>query len=125
MKYLGIDYGDVRIGLSLAEHGSIAVPYTIVDNDEKFFDTLKDVIEHEKISDIVIGWPISLSGKTNERTAETENFITKLKSHVDIPTHKQDERLSSKLAQQQSSKLRIDDSAAAIILQNFLDNHDA
>ena len=49
-KILGIDYGDKRIGLALAEQGSIAVPYSILDNDSNILSNFKNIIIYRPLT---------------------------------------------------------------------------
>src|SRR3989344_219158 len=74
-KFLGIDYGDTYIGLALADRGHVAVPYTVVRYDKDFMDLLAKLVHDERITDLVVGWPLSMSGAENERTRKTEIFI--------------------------------------------------
>ncbi|MBI4090520.1 MAG: Holliday junction resolvase RuvX [Candidatus Komeilibacteria bacterium] len=122
-KYLGIDYGDVRIGLALADESNLALPFKIIDTDPKLWDTLEALLRSEGITDLVVGWPISMSGAENERTNKTGIFIAELERRFSLPVHKSDERLSTVAARKESSRARVDAQAAAHILQAYLDSH--
>lgn len=120
-KYLGLDFGDTRIGLALGQENSIAVPMKILlYNDKSFWSDLQTIIDSENIDAIVVGWPLSLSGKENERTQKTAEFIEKLESKIQRPVYKEDERLSTKVAGVAHNKKRLDALAASEILQTFL-----
>ncbi len=119
-KILGIDYGDKRIGLALAEQGSIAVPYSILDNDSNILSNLKNIIIKENIDIVVIGLPHSFSGKENERLSITKEFITSLENSLDIPIHTVDEQLTTQLYKKQGIKKDIDKHSATAILDTFL-----
>lgn len=135
-KYLGIDYGDVHIGLALAS-GLLAVPYTVVNNDQGFWKMLPQLISDEAITDIVVGWPVRMSGKEGSRTEKTSQFIERVRTRVALPVHRTDERLSTRIAHARSDAARargdarrarsaadrVDAVAAAEILQTFLDAH--
>lgn len=123
-RYLGIDYGDVRIGLALADESNLALPFKIIDTDAKLWDTLAAIRHSENITDFVVGWPVSMSGNENERTKKTEGFMQELKVRFALPVHKADERLSTAAAKKDTNKHRVDAEAASYILQSYLDSYD-
>lgn len=128
MKYLGIDYGDIRIGIAVSdEERKIAFPLLQISNDGfgMIAREIKKIIKKEKIAKIVIGLPISLRGQETAQTIKTKNFAKKLKKTVSVPVEFENEMLTTKIAGENSSKKSIDSSAAAIILQSYLDkmNH--
>lgn len=123
MKYLGIDYGQKKVGLSLSE-GQIASSYKVITihSLQEALSKVLQVIKQESVDQVVIGKPESgLSLKI------TQNFIAELKKY--IPVIEADETLSSFQAKNlmlelnKPKKLRQQDDsvAAAIILQNYLD----
>lgn len=139
-RFLGIDYGTKRIGVAISdEDGVLAFPKEIVPNDANTFKKFADIIKAENISEIVIGESVDFSGKLNALSARIEIFILELDERFKLPVHKQKEFLTSvearksgknkgSLTQSQShSKVkqiksgRIDASAAALILQRYLD----
>jgi putative Holliday junction resolvase len=144
MRFLGIDYGTKRIGVAISdEEGVLAFPKEIVLNDQNSLKRLGKIIEKESVKEIVVGESVDFSGKLNVLSARIEIFIKELENEFKLPIHKQKEFLTSvearrskdgkgSLNQAQShSKLkqiksgRIDASAAALILQRYLDkiNH--
>ena len=85
-KLLGIDYGDKRIGVALAE-GQIALPFGIIENrNSKFIiSELKEIIKQNDIDAIVIGIPYHLKQKQGGKRLEaTQEFIINLKENLDI-----------------------------------------
>ena len=140
MKFLGIDYGTKRIGIAISdEEGVLAFPKKIVLNDLNTFEKLDEIIKTENISEIVVGESVDFSGKLNILSARIEIFISELKDKFKLPINKQKEFLTSVEARKEGntkkslsqsqvhSKLkqiksgRIDASAAALILQRYLD----
>ncbi|RJQ35585.1 Holliday junction resolvase RuvX [Candidatus Parcubacteria bacterium] len=121
-RLLGIDYGDKNIGLALADLGSIALPYKIINNNgfEGIVSQLKKIIAAENIEVIVVGLPHSLSGETNERFVITRKFIDALTKELDIKIVGVDEQMTSKLYDKQGVKKDIDKHAAAAILDTYL-----
>ena len=127
-KILGIDYGDKRVGLSVAAFESMAIPYTIIENKSFSFllSELNKVIAEENITVVVVGLPRSLSGNSNERLVLTEKFITQLKQNLDLKIFTVDEQYTSKLYSQQGVKKDLDKYAATAILETWLaQNHHA
>ena len=140
MKFLGIDYGTKRIGVAISDEKKVlAFPKEIVLNDSSSLKKLEEIIKTENISEIIIGESIDFSGKLNALSARIEVFILELKNKFNLPIHKQKEFLTSVEARkaggnkkilsqsQVHSRLkqiksgRVDASAAALILQRYLD----
>lgn len=122
-KYLGVDWGEKRIGLALAEAGlSLALPFKTVDS----LPDLLAVIDLEEITDIVIGSPRKMSGEAANNPLWLD-FIGKLKNSTKLNIHFIDERLTSLAADarggRDKNKASRDEIAASIILQDFLDSH--
>ncbi len=140
MKYLGIDYGKKRIGLSISsEDGSIAFPKEIIINNKNIVQDVINIIKEEHIDNVVIGKSISLNGNDNLIQRGIDKFIKKLSQDFDGKIILQDERMSSLAAKshlygkgnienkkwtgKENKKRRnhVDAGAAAIILQRYLD----
>lgn len=122
-KYLGIDWGEKRIGLALAESETeIALPLATV-------GTLAEVlaaIEKEGVTDIVVGRPGKMSGAAADNPAWKE-FVRLLEERAGQPVIFFDERLSSLAADAlegtDKEKAERDEVAATIILQDYLDRN--
>ncbi|MCM2338986.1 MAG: Holliday junction resolvase RuvX [Burkholderiales bacterium] len=140
MRFLGIDYGTKRIGIAISdENGSLAFPKEIIFNDENTLRKIKDIIKKENIEELVIGESVDFSGKLNILSARIDIFISELKDNFDLPINKQKEFLTSMEARKagdnkrtlsqsqvhskvkQKKSGRVDASAAALILQRYLD----
>lgn len=140
MRFLGIDYGTKRIGIAISdEKGILAFPKEIILNDPNTLKKIDKIIKLENISEIVIGESVDFSGKLNALSARIEIFISELKEKFRLPIHKQKEFLTSVEARRSKNNLesfsqsqahskikqiksgRIDASAAALILQRYLD----
>ena len=139
-RFIGIDYGTKRIGIAISdENGTIAFPKEILANGQDTFGRLGILIKEENIKEIVVGESVDFSGKLNALSGRIEVFILELQERFKLPVHKQKEFLTSvearrskegKKAQespQSHSKVkqiksgRVDASAAALILQRYLD----
>ena len=121
MNYLGIDYGERKIGLAKASgETKIATPLATVFNDGEVFARIADIIKTENIDIIVIGIPISFDGSENEFAERIRKFGDEIGRITSKQVEFENEIFSSKIASQ-SSPDKADESSAAIILQSFLD----
>lgn len=124
MRYLGIDYGAKRIGLALSDQGAqFAFPHETIPNDATTIDRLRGIVKHEEVGAIVIGDARAANGVANPITEAAERFIETLRGlHIDV--HTVSEAWSSVEAARFAPKgaEHNDASAAAIILQRFLDS---
>ena len=122
MQYIGIDYGTKRVGIALSdEEGSFAFPKEIVATNEAV-DSITALTETGTITAIVIGESLANNGGENDILSHTRRFVEKLKTVVSIPIIFEREGFSSVEAHRyQTKKGNRDDSAAAVILQRFLD----
>jgi len=120
MIFLGIDYGSAKIGLAKASSETgIATPFCILKNDLTFETALHDIINDEAVDEIIVGHPLNLSGKPSDQTREVEAFADRIRLQFGKTVHLQDERFSTKSAV--AGKQGDDSSAAALMLQTFLD----
>jgi putative Holliday junction resolvase len=137
---MGIDYGTKRIGVAISdENGNLSFPREIVPNDVDAFKKIGDILKVENVSEIIIGESVDFSGRLNALSIRIEIFIKELETKFKLPIHKQKEFLTSVEARhskdskkdlspsQAHSRLkdkkrgRVDASAAALILQRYLD----
>ena len=131
-KYLGIDFGLKRIGLSITDKEKIfAFPLTTIEFHNAF-NFFKDLFFKEEVSKVIIGYPKRLSGVDSDIESSIKIFITKFKKQFpEIEIERFDERFTSKLAskaivssglgkKKRSDKSLIDKVSAAIILQDYL-----
>src|SRR3989344_7860763 len=141
MRYLGIDFGSKRVGLALSdESGTLAFPYSVLKNDKALLFEIERIVKEQKVKLIVIGESKDFNGTDNPIAKQAEDF----KKEVQAVTHKRVEyepefltsvqagrkqsrrpygsRGSGLRAQQRRNNDRLDASAAAIILQSYLDH---
>jgi putative Holliday junction resolvase len=134
-RILGFDYGLKRTGIAVSDELHITCsPVTTLDtNEENFLLNLQKLINEYKIKFAVVGIPFTKDGKKTEFIHEIEKFIQLLKSSFNLTVYTIDESFSSKKANQvmleinkkrnkRKQKGNIDKIAAALILQEFLDN---
>ena len=143
VRVLGIDYGQRRIGLALSDAtGLLARPWkTLVlqGGAARAADALATEIsrlqaEDEGLAAVVLGLPRRLSGEPTEQTAKVQKLANSLRGRLSIPLLLQDERLTSREAEQllaqrikdwKKRKALLDAAAAAVILQDYLDSRES
>lgn len=133
-RILGIDYGERRIGLAVSDPTHvIAQPLTtlIREDSEAWWEQLAAIIAEQEVEAIVVGYPRTLRGTASRQTEAVDQFIARLQDRESVPVHRFDERLTSaaarKALQQQGIKTghrkeAVDRTAAALMLQDYLDS---
>lgn len=133
-RILGIDFGSKRVGLALSDIGHIiASPYDTFKykSSSDLMERLVSLIEHLEVKKVVVGFPLGMKGQRTAQTIEVEKFVSDLKKHISIPIDLIDERLSSVEATRSLhrqgfkpslKKGLIDETAATIFLQTYLDS---
>lgn len=127
---VALDVGEKRIGVALADTGvRIAVPYDTIEVDGKEIENIIELVMSESASIVVVGYPRNQSGLPTLQTAYVEKFVESL-SELDAEIVFQDESLTSVMAEDQLkahgrpyTKGDIDAQAAAIILQDYIEEH--
>jgi putative Holliday junction resolvase len=133
-KYLSLDVGDVRIGVAKSDiMGMIATPLEVIDRRKtKAVKRIKELCEEHGTKSIVIGIPKSLDGTEKRQAEKVREFMEKLTKKIkDIEFIEIDERLSTVSADKMlqtngvkgaiNKRKTVDQVAAAIILQTYLD----
>ena len=131
-RYLGIDNGEKRVGLALSDPLKIiATPFRtlLVHNTNQVIRELDKIIDEQDVELIVVGNPLGMKGQQTAQTKQVIEFTDKLRK-IGHKVRLEDERLSSVSAKRimieqgiktGHNKELIDQTAAAIILQQFLD----
>ncbi len=122
MKYLGIDYGTKRVGVAISDDaGSFAFPKAICETRTAVAE-IADICKAERVEAIVIGESLASNGEPNELASLVQTFKAQLVVATTLPIYFEREGFSSFEAHRyQVDRGARDDSAAAIILQRFLD----
>jgi putative holliday junction resolvase len=135
LKVLAVDPGDKRIGLAISDPtGTIARPLSVISHTSKEIDAEKIVMmaEKEQAEMIIVGWPLDSEGNVGYRARKSKNFAVTIESKTKLPVKMWDESgttqaaLQSRIAMGVSRKKRkghLDDIAATILLQDYLDNY--
>lgn len=133
MRYLGLDLGKKTLGLAISDRtGLIASFYKSIryEDEDKLISELNDIIEREKIDILVLGLPKNMDNSEGFRAIETLEFKEKLEQEIDKDIVLQDERLSTRVAEnvlidadlsRKKRKKVIDGVSAVVILQAYLD----
>lgn len=134
MRYLGLDLGSRRLGISMSDRtGLIASSYKVITHNEeydKLVDEIVNIVKENSVEGIVLGLPKNMNNTIGEKAELSMEFKTKLENVLDIPVFLEDERLStveahhtmiSEGARRDKRKDNVDAVAATIILQRFLD----
>ena len=132
-RLLAIDYGEKRLGLAISDPNQIiSKPLkTIILSDSQYiYNELEKIISDYEIQKLIIGLPLGMDGKKTHQTSKVEAFEEDLQNKISIPVILFDERLSSVSAKKSlisqgiktgHNKSKIDQTAAAIFLQHYLD----
>lgn len=132
-RYIAFDYGTRRIGIAVTDSGAIVAAPECTCSPEDLPNVLKRLVEAEPCAGFVVGMPGLILGTTTDSTASIRAFVDQLrKAHPDLPVELVDEDDTSReasLAMVQSGmrkskrreKGQLDQIAATLILQRFLD----
>lgn len=133
-RYLGLDVGNRRIGVAVSDElGLTAQPVlTLVRKSSRRDDlrSLARLCRRFGVAGIVVGNPLHLDGGESPQAAKTKAFATELSELAGLPIHFWDERLTTREAHQilyeagkkrQEHRSVVDQVAATMILQGFLD----
>lgn len=129
MRFLGIDYGHKRIGLAISDpSAALAFPHSTIQTSEHSPDEIADLCKKELINGIVIGDSKNFKGEDNTIMKEARLFAELLKVKTGLPVSFEPEIMSTIQAERlqgraDAQKNTIDASAAAVVLQSFLDRH--
>lgn len=141
MRTLGIDVGERRVGLALSDPSdTLATPLRALQSSGGGARRLAALIarevdrlaaEEEGLGRIVVGLPVGLDGRPHAQTARVTTFVEALRRRTGVPIALQDERLTSREAERRLAlrepdwrrrKRRLDAAAAAVMLQDYLDD---
>jgi len=134
MRVMGIDYGSKRIGLALSdEMAMIAQPLDFVSAEplSNALERVASIVREKEVGKIVVGMPRNMDGSYGSAAEKTREFVGALQAKVSAPIRTWDERLTTVSANRalieagmsrQKRKTKVDQTAAAILLQSFLDS---
>ena len=123
MKRLGIDYGEKNVGVALSdEGGSLAFPKIVLPNDTTLLHSLLEIIKKEHVEEIVVGESRNFKGDENPIMKRIKIFKETLEEASGKRVVFEPELFSTQEAKRgQEEAKSLDASAAAIILQSYID----
>jgi putative pre-16S rRNA nuclease len=134
MRILALDHGTKRIGVALSDElKMIASPLEYIPAEPLagFLGRLKDIVREKHVELIIIGMPRNMDGSYGPAAIKAQEFVTVLADAITIPIKTLDERLTTVQAQRfliqgnlrrEKRKEKVDKTAAAILLQSYLDS---
>jgi putative Holliday junction resolvase len=123
MRVVALDYGSARCGVAVSDPtGTLATPLEPIlrPNTRKGFNRLLKAIREQAPATVVVGLPLSLSGRDSAQTREARTFAETLGNALNLPVELYDERFTTALAQQRPGTSAEDSRAAAILLEEWL-----
>ncbi len=133
MRVLAIDHGTRRMGIALSdETKTIAQPLEFIPSEpfHKFLERLKQIIREKEVDLVLVGIPRNMDGSYGPAALKVQEFVAVLRDAIPIAIKPWDERLTSVQAnrflieadvRRSKRKEKVDKTAAAILLQSFLD----
>src|SRR5215468_8698340 len=134
MRILALDHGTKRIGVAVSDElKMIAQPleYIPAEPFAKFLARLKEILRDKQVELILVGLPRNMDGSYGPAALKVQEFVAALRDAVTVPIQTWDERLTSAQAQRfliqggmrrEKRKEKVDQTAAAILLQSYLDS---
>ena len=145
MRVLAVDWGERRLGFAISdETATIARALDIVEchGDKARKKAVREKVEETGAVLVIVGLPLTLGGIEGESAREAKQFAEALERSLDVPVRLVDERLTTSLAERMTrasngrgkkksrkkgkkkggQKKRVDDLAASILLQGYLDS---
>ena len=134
MRILAIDHGSKRIGIAISDElQMIAQPmeYILAEPFADFLLRLKQILQEKEVELILVGMPRNMNGSYGPAALKVQDFVATLNRAITVPIKTWDERLTSAQAnrfliegnvRREKRKEKVDQTAAAILLQSFLDS---
>ncbi len=131
---LAIDPGSKRVGVAISDPGgTFALPLVVVDrsSDDSYIDRLVELATSRGVDEVIVGLPLRLSGSEGREVDEARALAEALHRRLGVPVHLVDERLTTRQAEaslagagvrSRAQRGLIDQVAAAVLLQGFLDS---
>lgn len=123
MRFMGIDYGSKRVGVALSDESNrFALPHSVVPNTKKLVDDLNTIVCENEVTHIVLGESKNFKGEDNKIMKDIRAFKDDIENRIGKPVAWEPEFMTSQhAARAQGEHELLDASAAALILQSYLD----
>ena len=137
MRILALDIGERRIGVALSDPEEVlAIPLATIasKSEDADFTAILELVRQHGVERIVVGLPYSMDGSVGRQAEQVQDFVNRLSQRMPVPVVTWDERLSTVAAgkmlrdaetrksRRKDRKEKLDATAAAIILQAYLDS---
>ena len=134
-RVLALDVGARRVGVAMSDAtGTLATPLTTlrVRGAHRAIEQIVALVREHDVVTVVVGWPLNMNGDVGPQAESVRVFGEALEEALGRPVAYFDERLTSVVAEQilrdlglrpEKRRERIDEVAASIILQDYLDHH--
>ena len=134
MRILSLDHGTKRIGVAISDElKMIAQPleYIPAEPFAAFLERLKHLLQEKEVELVLVGMPRNMNGTYGPAALKVEEFVAVLRTAITVPIKTWDERLTSAQAnrfllegnvRRDQRKEKVDKTAAAILLQSYLDS---
>jgi len=134
MRILALDHGTKRIGVAVSDElKMLAQPVEFIPAEpfSDFLIRLKELLEEKQVELILVGMPRNMNGSYGPAALKVEEFVAALSRAITVPIKTWDERLTSAQAnryliegnvRREKRKEKVDQMAAAILLQSYLDS---
>jgi putative Holliday junction resolvase len=134
-RVMALDVGGRRIGVALSDTTRVlASPLTTLRAEprDRVLSEIAALVQRHEVAEVVVGLPLTLSGEIGPQAHVIQLFVERLKGVLTAPIHMFDERLTTVAAERmmvdlgmkpEQRRARIDEVAASIILQDFLDSN--
>lgn len=138
MRLMGLDYGNVHVGVALSDElGMTAYPLEVIKRKDsnklrKTFARIEEIAREYKVDKIIIGLPLNMDDSESEISKTVIDFSENIKRRTGLPVELWDERLSTLEATDilkeagikvQDRKTYIDKIAASFILRRYMENN--
>jgi putative Holliday junction resolvase len=123
LRVLALDYGSARCGVAVSDPtGTLATPLEPVlrPATRRGFARVVALVGELEARRVIVGLPLSLSGRDSAQTAETRAFAERLGAALSVPVELYDERFTTSLAAQSGGTGSLDSRAAAVLLDEWL-----
>ncbi len=135
MRVLGLDHGTKRVGVAISDELQVIaqpVEHLMAEPAPRLISRIKELVAERGVGMVLVGMPRNMDGTYGPAAEKAQEFVTLLQSELPVPVKTWDERLTSAQAnrlmieadvRRRKRKERVDQTAAAILLQSYLDAH--
>ena len=126
MRVLALDYGSARCGCAVSDPtGVLATPVEPIANpgSRRGLARLRELVSELDVERVLVGLPLSLSGRDSAQTEETRAFANGLAQQLTVPVELYDERFTTRQAERTGGRASEHSRAAAHLLESWLATH--